>query len=67
LDQPFPFKFKAPSGRIHRVQVAPSGGLVELLSAVSEKLGNEASEVGGEPELESDGKLSKQGFALHHF
>ncbi|KAF8541891.1 hypothetical protein BDD12DRAFT_730575 [Trichophaea hybrida] len=66
LDQPFPFKFKAPSGRIHRVQVAPSGGLIELLSAVSEKLGSEASEVGGEPELGSDGKLSKQGFALSY-
>lgn len=66
LDQPFPFKFKAPSGRIHRVQVAPSGGLTELLGAVGEKLGNEASEVGGEPEFGADGKLSKQGFALSY-
>jgi hypothetical protein len=66
LDQPFPFKFKAPSGRIHRIQVASSGGLIELLGAVSEKLGNEVSEVGGEPEFGQDGKLSNQGFAVSY-
>lgn len=66
MDHPFPFKFKAPSGRIHRAQAAPNGGLIELLGAVSEKLGNEIHEVGGEPEFGMDGKLSHQGFALSY-
>lgn len=66
LDRPFPFKFKAPSGRIHRIQVAASGGLIELLGAVSEKLGHEVAEVGGEPEFGHDGKLSSQGFAASY-
>ncbi|KAA8897091.1 hypothetical protein FN846DRAFT_993360 [Sphaerosporella brunnea] len=66
MDQPFPFKFKAPSSRIHRVQVAPNGGLVELLGAISEKLGHEIHEVGGEPEFGADGRLLNQGFALSY-
>lgn len=66
MDQPFPFKFKAPSGRIFRVQVAPNGGLIELLGAVVEKMGNEVADVGGEPEFGSDGKLSNQGFAVSY-
>ena len=40
-DAPFPFKFKAPSGRVHRVQVAPAAGMEELVSIVAEKLGSE--------------------------
>lgn len=66
MDQPYPFKFKAPSGRVHRLQVTASGGIIELLGAVSEKLGHEISEVGGEPEFGEDGKLSNQGFALSY-
>ncbi|KAH0609523.1 uncharacterized protein H6S33_013009 [Morchella sextelata] len=66
LDTPFPFKFKAPSGRIHRVQVAPSGGLGELLGAVVEKLGHEVIQVGGEPTFGPDGKLEEQGFAMSY-
>lgn len=66
LDVPYPFKFKAPSGRIHRVQVAATGGLIELLTAVVQKLGNEVSQVGGEPEFDTDGKLEKQGFAMSY-
>lgn len=65
-DIPFPFKFKAPSGRIHRVQVAPSGGLGELLGAVVEKLGGEVAQVGGEPTFGPDGKLEEQGFAMSY-
>lgn len=61
-----PFKFKAPSGRIHRVQVAPSGGLGELLGAVVEKLGHEVIQVGGEPTFGPDGKLEEQGFAMSY-
>lgn len=66
MDQPFPFKFKAPSGRIHRAQAAPNGGMIELLAAVNEKLGNEIGEVGGESEFGMDGKISHQGFALSY-
>lgn len=66
IDHPFSFKFKAPSGRIHRVQSAPSGGVVELVGYVSEKLGSEILEVGGNPDFGSDGKLSSAGFALSY-
>lgn len=66
LDIPFPFKFKAPSGRMHRVQVAPSGGLGELLGAVVEKLGHEVAQVGGEPTFGPDGKIEEQGFAMSY-
>ena len=66
LDTPFPFKFKAPSGRIHRVQVAATGGLMELLGAVCEKLGPEVAQVGGEPQFAPDGKLMSQGFAISY-
>jgi len=66
MDHPFAFKFKAPSGRNHRVQAAPNGGLMELLGAVGEKLGAESAEVGGEPEFGADGRLISQGFALSY-
>jgi len=64
-DQPFPFKFKAPSGRVHRLQVTPSAGIEELVSNVSSKLGSEAASIGGTPTFE-DGKISKAGFALSY-
>ncbi|KAL2013976.1 hypothetical protein VTN00DRAFT_1501 [Thermoascus crustaceus] len=62
---PFPFKFKAPSGRVHRVNVLPAAGIAELVSSVSAKLGPEAEAVGGTPTCE-DGKLSNTGFALSY-
>lgn len=62
-DTPFTFKFKAPGGRVHRLQVVASAGLAELLSIVAEKLGGEAEGLGGVPTFE-EGKLSKAGFAL---
>lgn len=62
-DVPFAFKFKAPSGRVHRLHVVPSGGLGELVSGVLDKLGKEVDQVGGAPSVE-DGKLSNTGFAL---
>lgn len=64
-DAPFPFKFKAPSGRVHRLQVVPSSGMAELVSVVAEKLGSEAEAIGGVPTFE-DGKLSRTGFALSY-
>lgn len=64
-DAPFPFKFKAPSGRVHRLQVTPSAGMAELVSVVAEKLGSEAEAIGGVPVFQ-DGKLSRTGFALSY-
>lgn len=64
-DIPFPFKFKAPSGRTHRLQVTASNGIAELITAVIAKLGSEVEAVGGAPSFE-DGKLGASGFALSY-
>ncbi|RAL09514.1 CBS and PB1 domain protein [Aspergillus homomorphus CBS 101889] len=61
----FPFKFKAPSGRVHRVNVLPAAGVAELVAQVSAKLGPEVEAVGGAPTSE-DGKLSNTGYALSY-
>lgn len=45
---PFPFKFKAPSGRVHRLQVIANDGLAALSEQVKAKLGAEIEAVGGE-------------------
>ncbi|KAF2399957.1 CBS and PB1 domain protein [Trichodelitschia bisporula] len=62
---PFPFKFKAPSGRMHRLQVIADAGIAELVAAVNQKLGAEADAIGGMPDVD-DGKLGKSGFALSY-
>lgn len=62
---PFPFKFKAPHGRMHRLQVVASEGMSELIATVAEKLGGEADDIGGVPVFE-DGKLGHAGFALSY-
>lgn len=64
-DKPFTFKFKAPGGRIHRLQVVASAGLAEFVGHVAEKLGHEADSIGGVPTFE-DGKLGHAGFALSY-
>ena len=64
-DSPFPFKFKAPSGRVHRLQVAASAGMEDLVSNVNAKLGGEIDAVGGEAIVE-DGKLTASGYALSY-
>jgi hypothetical protein len=64
-DTPFPFKFKAPSGRVHRLQVVASSGIEEVISSVASKLGAEVESIGGAPTFE-DGKISKAGFALSY-
>ncbi|KAF2685497.1 CBS-domain-containing protein [Lentithecium fluviatile CBS 122367] len=64
-DSPFAFKFKAPSGRVHRLQVVASAGIEELISRVAAKLGSEVDTIGGAPAFE-DGKISKVGFALSY-
>lgn len=62
---PFPFKFKAPSGRVHRLQVTAANGMGELISQVTAKLGAEVEAVGGATSFE-DGKLGLSGFALSY-
>ncbi|PMD20605.1 CBS-domain-containing protein [Hyaloscypha hepaticicola] len=62
---PFPFKFKAPSGRVHRLQVIAAHGMAELIEAVIAKLGSEVEAVGGVATFE-DGKLGASGFALSY-
>ena len=64
-DSPFPFKFKAPTGRVHRLQVLASTGLEDLVSRVTAKLGGEVDAVGGKAVVE-DGKLTPSGFALSY-
>ena len=64
-DSPFPFKFKAPSGRVHRLQVTASTGLAGLISSVTAKLGSEINAVGGEASFE-DGKIGRTGYALSY-
>ncbi|KAI9777690.1 MAG: hypothetical protein M1839_008609 [Geoglossum umbratile] len=64
-DSPFPFKFKAPSGRVHRFQVLPSAGLAPVIANVTEKLCAEIEAVGGEATF-VDGKLGKSGYALSY-
>src|SRR4051812_27220410 len=49
---PFPFKFKAPSGRVHRVNVLTTDGVTALVSQVTAKLGKELEAVGGEATVE---------------
>lgn len=61
----FPFKFKAPSGRMHRLQVVASDGMADLVLQVGQKLGSEAETIGGIPEV-VDGTVGKTGFALSY-
>ncbi|KAK0362491.1 hypothetical protein LTR91_022334 [Friedmanniomyces endolithicus] len=64
-DLPFTFKFKAPGGRVHRLQIVAAAGLAELVSAVAEKLGSEVDTIGGVPVFD-EGRLSYTGFALSY-
>lgn len=64
-DLPFAFKFKAPSGRVHRLQVTASQGIETLVNSVSSKLGSEVDAIGGAPVVE-DGRLGLSGFALSY-
>lgn len=62
---PFPFKFKAPSGRVHRLQVIAAHGMDTFVANVISKLGSEVEAIGGASTVE-DGKLSGDGFALSY-
>lgn len=63
---PFAFKFKAPGGRMHRIQVIADLGIAQLITDVADKLGSEIDSVGGLPSVEEGGKLGKSGFALSY-
>lgn len=62
---PFPFKFKAPSGRVHRLQVVAAHGIAEMVENVTSKLGGEVEGIGGAPVVE-DGKVGPSGYALSY-
>ncbi|KAI0127584.1 hypothetical protein BJ170DRAFT_683419 [Xylariales sp. AK1849] len=62
---PFGFKFKAPSGRVHRLQVIASQGIATLVANVTSKLGSEVEAIGGAPVAE-DGSIGASGFALSY-
>lgn len=62
---PFPFKFKAPSGRVHRLQVIAANGMDTFVVSVLSKLGAEVDAIGGAPTVE-DGRLSGTGFGLSY-
>ncbi|CDO57430.1 hypothetical protein DV451_002086 [Geotrichum candidum] len=53
-DIPFPFKFKSPNGRIHRITVAPSDGLLVLRGEVRSKLKPDELEKLGLTDLAED-------------
>ncbi len=61
---PFTFKFKAPSGRVHRLQVTAAHGMAEFVEHVTAKLGAEVDAIGGAPVVE-EGSLSG-GYALSY-
>ncbi|KAI9784423.1 MAG: hypothetical protein M1816_000847 [Peltula sp. TS41687] len=63
---PFPFKFKAPSGRVHRLQVMVSAGIAELVANVTAKLGGEVDSVGGEATVVDGKVVVKSGYALSY-
>ncbi|SPJ75914.1 probable CBS and PB1 domain protein [Fusarium torulosum] len=60
---PFPFKFKAPSGRVHRMKITATEGIETFVNAVASKLGAEADSIGGVPPV-VDGKIVGDGFGL---
>ncbi|OAA49606.1 ribosomal protein subunit S4 [Metarhizium rileyi] len=64
-DVAFPFKFKAPSGRVHRLQVVAAQGMEAFVTAVAAKLGAEVDAIGGVPAV-VEGKMSGVGFALSY-
>ncbi|KAI0891494.1 CBS and PB1 domain-containing protein [Annulohypoxylon nitens] len=64
-DTPFAFKFKAPSGRVHRLQIIASDGIEKFVESVVGKLGSEVEAIGGVPIVE-DGRLSSGGFAVSY-
>ncbi|EFX03395.1 cbs and pb1 domain containing protein [Grosmannia clavigera kw1407] len=65
-ETPFPFKFKTPSGRVHRLQVTATHGVAVFVDNLAAKLGlAEVLSIGGKPDVE-DGKILGSGFAISY-
>jgi len=66
-DTVFPFKFKAPSGRVHRLQVVASAGIGALIATLAQKLGAEVEQIGGLPVVNDEsGSMGPEGFAISY-
>ncbi|VVT54035.1 uncharacterized protein SAPINGB_P003874 [Magnusiomyces paraingens] len=66
---PFPFKFKTPSGRVHRVTIAPVDGLEFFRNEILQKMKpDEISKLGGaDVEVDEEtGTLLQPGFAISY-
>lgn len=62
---PFSFKFKAPSGRVHRLQVIASQGISTFVANINSKLGSEVEALGGAPDVDN-GRVGISGYALSY-
>lgn len=60
----FPFKFKAPNGRVHRLQYHPGMTIAEFVPHVASKVGSDLTPIGGEAVIEGGELVS--GFALSY-
>lgn len=67
LSIPFPFKFKSPSGRVHRVTVSAKDGLDILKKEITFKLKpDELEKIGGEDQFDDAGTILSHGFAISY-
>lgn len=62
----FTFKFKTPSGRVHRIHHPADEGFNALRSVIANKLGNEVESVGGFGEFDDEGNMTTTGFAISY-
>ncbi|KAK9451447.1 uncharacterized protein V1518DRAFT_408590 [Limtongia smithiae] len=60
------FKFKAPSGKVHRLQLPIGEGFLSLRDGIEAKLGVEVESIGGAGEYDDDGALRVPGFAVSY-
>lgn len=66
LEVPFPFKFKSPSGRVHRITVAPADGLLNLRHEILYKLKPGEFESLGGGEIDEEGNVISSAFAISY-
>lgn len=67
LDAPFPFKFKSPNGRVHRISASPADGLLNLRNEISYKLNPEEMKLlGGIGEVDAEGNVISLGFGISY-
>ncbi|KAK9384542.1 hypothetical protein V1515DRAFT_589069 [Lipomyces mesembrius] len=65
-DSPFTFKFKTPSGRVHRVHLTATEGFLSLREVIAAKLGPETKSLGGIGEYDDGDNVVKNGFAVSY-